>query len=202
MSSSLSTRIDHLVFAAPSLEEAIQHWEDQLGIRAVYGGRHTQRGTHNALLSLGDRCYLELLAPDPQSTVAPPRWMGIDELTTPRFTRWAIHSASIQQEAQILSAYKAELGIVEPGERQRADGNWLRWQLTCPLPSPEVEVIPFLIDWGDSPHPSAQVPRVSKNFKIEIYHPQPAQIQAVYDQLGSEVKVRAAARAAIEVNFT
>ncbi len=51
---------DHLVVAAASLEQGVDWIEDKLGTRPQPGGRHVAMGTHNALLRLGARLYLEL----------------------------------------------------------------------------------------------------------------------------------------------
>jgi len=57
-------KIDHIVLAVPNLEEGILWLEKKLGVRPAYGGQHLTEGTHNALLNLGNNCYLELLAID------------------------------------------------------------------------------------------------------------------------------------------
>lgn len=46
-------------------------------MRPVYGGRHPGAGTQNALLSLGPRSYMEILAPHtdvelPEEVASPP----------------------------------------------------------------------------------------------------------------------------------
>ena len=52
-----SVPIDHLVFAAPDLDRAVDDLAARFGVRASAGGKHTGRGTHNALLSLGPATY-------------------------------------------------------------------------------------------------------------------------------------------------
>ncbi|MEL6718114.1 MAG: VOC family protein, partial [Bacteroidota bacterium] len=72
-------QLDHIVYAVPNLEEAINWFEENAGIQPVFGGYHTTQGTKNALLKIGAQCYLELLAVDKENKeIVSPRWMGID----------------------------------------------------------------------------------------------------------------------------
>ena len=57
--------LDHLVVAARDLETGAAWLEERLGARLSAGGRHADMGTHNRLLRLGERRYLELIAIDP-----------------------------------------------------------------------------------------------------------------------------------------
>src|SRR6267154_1983665 len=94
----LLERVDHLVFATSDLESTVADVERRLGVRPAPGGRHLDRGTRNALLALGQRCYLEILGPDPEQEAPPaPRWFGIDALPSPRLVAWAANTADLEQ---------------------------------------------------------------------------------------------------------
>ena len=53
----------HLVVGVRSLPEGIAEFEQLTGIKAAVGGKHPGRGTENALVSLGEGRYLEIIAP-------------------------------------------------------------------------------------------------------------------------------------------
>ena len=54
-------RIDHVIYAATSLDAAAARVESELGLHARAGGRHEGLGTHNRIVPL-EGGYLELLA--------------------------------------------------------------------------------------------------------------------------------------------
>jgi hypothetical protein len=139
--------IDHLVYAVPDLALA-----DGLGLSLSPGGPHIGLGTRNLLASLGGNAYLEVIGPDPdQPAPEQPRPFGIDDLTEPKLVAWAARVENINEVVERAKARGYDPGPVMSMSRRRPDGVMLEWQLTPPVAG----VLPFLIDWGSTPHPSA-----------------------------------------------
>jgi Glyoxalase-like domain len=182
---------DHIVYAVPDFDQAIHDLEQKLGIRPVIGGRHLLRGTKNALVNLGNTCYLEILAADPENvTFDGPRWMGIDLITLPTITRWAMQTSKIEKDSLIIKMQNQELGTITEGERKTPEGETLRWKMTLPLPAPETDVIPFLIDWSASDfHPTDKLENGCLLQNITLYHPQPQMIETILENVSFNMKV-------------
>ncbi len=182
--------IDHLVYASPDLDSAVAALADLLGVRAQSGGQHPGKGTRNALLALGPGSYLEIIAPDPdQSDHTGPRWMSVDALDTPRLLTWAASGHDLAARRQRALAHGVPLGPVSSGRRLRGDGVLLHWELTEPEPLIAGGIVPFLIDWGSSPHPSfSAIPGVRlRAFRAE--HPDPAPIRAMMQELELPLRI-------------
>ena len=62
--------LDHLVVAAATLADGIEYVAGITGVAPHAGGKHVAMGTHNALLRLGERIFLELIAIDPDGSQA------------------------------------------------------------------------------------------------------------------------------------
>ena len=146
-------KIDHIVYCVPDLKDAITYFTDSLGIIPYIGGKHLLKGTENALINLGNGCYLELLAIDHENkNVSTPRWMGIDFIRGPKITRWAIQSENLNEDQRILKTYNPKMGVIEEGQRKTNKGSLLKWHMTLPLSEPDVELIPFVLSWKESAH--------------------------------------------------
>jgi len=92
-------RVDHLVYAVPgTLEAACADFEEKTGVRPQPGGRHEGLGTHNALVSLGQNRYFEILCRDPAQPDPPRTWMAMDSLgDSPRLVAWAALRPDLDQ---------------------------------------------------------------------------------------------------------
>lgn len=192
--------VDHLVYGARSLEEGIESLERLLGVRAVPGGKHQGRGTHNALLSLSDRSYLEIIARDPdQQPPAGGLSFGVDRIARPKLVGWAIRSEDIDGLVTAARAAGYDPGDVESMDRMRPDGLRLCWQLT---PSSADPAIPFVIDWSDTPHPSMSAPSGVALRSLFIEHPKPAEIQSILKAMNVDVPVKAGVEPALIAELT
>lgn len=169
--------VDHLVYAVPDLAAGVDLFEAQLGVRPTYGGAHPGRGTHNALVSFGDS-YLELIAPDPdQPDPAEARLFGVDDVSEGRLVTFAARpDPSTDETIESLVERGRDAGH-DPGavvemSRTSPDGIELHWRLTVPMMTHD-GFVPFLIDWGDTPHPSTTAPggvRVSDLMGTTSHH--------------------------------
>jgi len=184
-------QLDHLVYAVPDLEVALDWFEDAFGIRPVFGGCHLNKGTKNALLNLGEQSYLEIIAVDQANkNFSAPRWMGVDGIIKPTLTRWAIKSTDLTSDSAVIRKYNSEMGAIAEGERKTSDGKLLAWEMVMPLAEPVVEPIPFMVDWQRSAaHPTDNMPQQFELLSLEFTHPQPAICSPVLKELGLNIEV-------------
>ena len=64
--------VDHIIYAAPDLDSAVDDLETRLGVRAAGGGQHIGQGTHNKLLALGPRRISKSLRRIPANRIRGP----------------------------------------------------------------------------------------------------------------------------------
>jgi hypothetical protein len=163
--------LDHLVYATPDLDASVEELAERFGTEPVAGGAHPGWGTCNALVGLGTGMYLEIIGPDPtQSDPEHSRPFLIDDLPQARLVTWAYRHPDPESLRESLKDV-AQLGPVRRMSRSRPDGSTLRWRLSDPLALPAGGVIPFVIDWGTTPHPSTDLPNQCKMLELVVSHP-------------------------------
>ncbi|HSS52936.1 MAG TPA: VOC family protein [Thermoanaerobaculia bacterium] len=182
--------VDHLLLGVPDLEAGMKWFEEKTGVRPAAGGSHPGRGTRNALVALGGRHYLEIIAPDPaQAGVDNPLVSGLRKLTAPRLVTWAAASPDLEATLARLDAEKVVHSPATPGARKRPDGRELAWR-TAGVQSEFGELIPFFIDWGSTAHPSTDAPAGARLLALTFRHPKPEALKAELARLGIAAEVK------------
>jgi hypothetical protein len=184
------TQVDHLVYTVPDLKVGIDTAEKLFGVRATPGGQHPGVGTRNALIALGPASYLEIIGPDPdQPKPAGPRRFGIDDLKAPRLLTWVAKRQSLDAFAAGAKAHGFDLGAVIPGSRKRPDGVVLKWTYTDPQTVLADRLVPYFIDWGTSPHPSATAAKGVTLVGLRAEHPDAERVQQMLKVMGLDLVV-------------
>lgn len=180
-------QIDHLVYAVPDLRAGIEQLNRRLGVRAQLGGRHIGLGTHNALLALGPRTYLEIIAPDPQQPEpSMPRPFGVGSVIHAGLVGWALAVDDIEAAVAAARDRGYDPGEVVDLQREGAAGT-LRWQLTSN--AMRGGLVPFLISWGETPHPATSAPEGLLLDDLRLEHPDPAQLTVPLAALDADVQI-------------
>jgi hypothetical protein len=145
-------------------------------------------GTHNALVRLGPRTYIEIIAIDPAAPArARPRWFDLDDVRMratlaegPRLTHFADRTHAIEA---LRSAARIDPGPAHP--MARGD---LRWRITIPDDGhlPGAGLVPTLIQWDDDDqHPALRLPDAHLSLAaLAGEHPDPAPVRAALAALG------------------
>jgi glyoxalase-like protein len=149
------TQIDHIMLGIDDLDRGMKAFEEATGVKPIPGGKHP-RGTHNALVSLGDGTYVEIIAV--QKGIKPPEdFAGLDQLHTLTPIGWAVSSKDSAQLRSRLDAAGMAVTDPAPGSRITPAGKTLSWQ-TFGLKD-NFEEAPFFIVWSaQTAHPSTTSP--------------------------------------------
>jgi hypothetical protein len=169
------TLLDHILLGCNDLDKGIAFVEESTGVRAAFGGVHPGAGTRNALLSLGENRYLEIIAPDPKQPASADS-RDLRKLEEPVLVGWATHPGDIEAFAARLKQEGIAATGPNPGSRKRPDGRVLHWK-TLGLKDDAAGLLPFFIEWsGDSLHPSVDSPQGCRLLTFEAFTPKPDEL--------------------------
>jgi len=197
--------VDHLLLGVADLDRGIAWVEERTGIRPIIGGVHPGRGTRNALMSLGDGKYLEVIAPDPAQTTYSFQ-TDVRTLREPRLVTWAAGTKDIDAVAQ--RAKTAGVSVFGPsdGSRARPDGTRLAWRtlgVGTSLAAGNIDPIPFFIQWSaNTVHPSIDSPKGCALKEMRITHPNAPAVAKVLGGVGIEADVAIGSDAAIHATLS
>lgn len=185
---SIPRLLDHVVIAGPDLTSLVDWFAERTGVIAAPGGAHPT-GTANALVALtvdGRRGphYIELIGPDPdRAEPTLPTTFDIASLTEPRVQAYAVHPDDIDATVAAARSGGYDPGDVSDLSRRTPDGTVLAWRLTRGE-NHRLDV-PFLIDWGRTPHPGlSDIPAIELVSFVRS-EPDPAPLRAILSALGS-----------------
>lgn len=185
--------LDHILLGAPTLESGIRWLHERTGVEAGVGGAHPGLGTWNALASLGDSRYLEVIAPDPNQPGVDTFYVpGLRGFESPRVATWASTASAAfwQGEAPTINL---EIVHRRDGSRVRPDGRVLRWRLAFVRHRRFGTFdggLPFLIDWDErSPHPGTTSAPGLRLSGFEIRHPQAEELARALRSLDIDARV-------------
>lgn len=189
----LRTRIDHLVFAAATLDEGVAWCREALGIEPAGGGQHALMGTHNRVFRIDapgfERAYFEIIAIDPAAP-APgrARWFDLDDgrmrellAQGPRLIHFVASTTDVRAAVAALAAQGIDRGPPIPAERGA-----LRWKITVRADGRRLleGTLPTLIEWN-SAHPCDSLPASAIALQsLAVTHPQAERLRAAYATLG------------------
>lgn len=179
MTESSYLKIDHVLLFAPTLNQAMTRFEVLTGVEAQPGGAHPDHGSVNALASMGTS-YIELIA----RVDGRAGGSGIEVID------YAMRGEDIEAVATQGHALGLEVNWMD-GQRMTSDGGLLRWR-TCMFEGHEFAgLLPFFIDWGETPHPSATSPAGISSPRLTALHPDAEKLALIYRNLGINVPVAA-----------
>ncbi|MEM7127681.1 MAG: VOC family protein [Chloroflexota bacterium] len=145
------TRFDHIIIAARDLDAAMQLYTNRLGLDAQFGGQHTGRGTHNAIVRFG-LDYLEILSVVDQEELrsAPAKRVRLLDFLDHQEGGLLAYCLATD-DIDGLAEHFRTTGLDALGpfdmERTRPDGVLLKWRLLIPDGSAYRQPWPFFIEW-------------------------------------------------------
>ena len=192
----MAATLDHFIYAGRDLDAMSAQFEQRTGVAPGRGGRHPGMGTHNALASLGNDVYFELLAVDSTQKDKLQGTMGarIDALPSPRLFAYMLKGQDLAHQQNVLASHGISADLFD-ASRNTPDGRALKWRLLVPHDNPLGDFVPKFIDWLDTPHPAATSKPGCTFESFEIGHPQASQLRSLLTELGASVPVDTSDRA-------
>lgn len=155
-------QLDHLVIGCRDLDQGSRWVRERLGVGLEPGGRHALMGTHNRLLNLGQRVYLEVIAIDPDATGPQDGRRPWFDLGDAGLQAQLLRSAALIHAVYRVADLEAALAAWgDPGfECVQASRGALSWRIAVRADGRRVPGRPTLIEWGEV-HPTDSLPESS-----------------------------------------
>jgi len=196
-----SSGVDHILVGAARLDDAIAAFENATGVKAARGGKHPLAGTENALVSLGDGIYLELIAARADADPRDPFVATLRALDRPAVVGWAVRVADAAEACALLGVEGFVTSPPKPGSRVTPAGTTLQWT-TFTIEQPRIESAPFFIQWSASTvHPSVSTAVSCSLDRLQIEDPRGDDLLRLLSTLGVMAPICVAERPRITLTF-
>lgn len=174
--------IDHVVLAAPNLEDAMADFEKMTGVGPKVAATIKGLGIKSARVSFNDASYIEIIAPD-QNEPGPIgnllKSRKLKELTP-------FHYAIRSSRAEQLKVEVKQFGYVPDHITMfgaKKDGTPRKWELLYLYGHKLGGICPFFINWSNTDHPCSKLPVVGKLKKFTIRAPRDDPVHALLEHV-------------------
>ena len=198
----LEHSVDHLVLLSPSVARGMAVLTDLFGVAPAAGqGVHKDEGTEHLLLGLGGDQYIEVLcAVDSPPADSP--GAAIAQLRHPVFSTFGIRTGDMQASIKQIAPTRLAVDPVYSLSHQVNQEQCWHWKLGVVGGHDFDHQIPFLIDWGNTPHLAQRVPVGGRGLKLVAYSPNVEGLLQCYSALNVNVSVMYSEKPHLEAVIT
>lgn len=181
--------LDHIVLAAPDLEEAIAEFYKKTGVEPIKVGHINGMGIVKARVAFEGSSFLEIIAPDPNPERPGPigellKSCGLTKLVP---FHWAIRKV----DAQDLCSKVKRMGYAPDFIQMKGpnkDGECKQWETLYLYDNTLNGMCPFFIDWCTFDHPcdSETMPVVGNLIDVTISAPKDDKLHELFQETKAE----------------
>ena len=196
-------QIDHFVWGASDLAQGCEQMADMLGCAPLPGGQPPGMGTQNALLSLGDGVYLEIIAPSDDPGPEGSFGHRLAAMPAPGLITWVLRTDALAKVAKLSDSGDQDLTALGPmtTQRETPEGDMLSWELLFLGGHGFGGLLPFFIDWQDTIHPSQTSPVAAQYASLVIASPNADPLNQTFKTLDIEQRAQSADTASLKLEL-
>jgi chemotaxis protein histidine kinase CheA len=177
--------LDHIVLAAPDLDEAIKEFETKTGLAPVVAGTIKGLGIRCARVSFSDATYLEIIAPDPNGPGPIGELIKKMKLTDAVPFHYAIRTSKAEELKDEVGKFGYTPDHITMFGAKK-DGTPKKWEMLYLYGHKLGGICPFFINWSNSDHPCATLPVIGNLKKFTIRAPSDDPIHKLFEHIDVE----------------
>lgn len=163
--------LDHIILAAPDLDEAMKDFESMAGTTPVIAGAIKGLGIKCARVSFAGESYLEIIAPDPDAPGPIGQLLKNKSITELTPFHYAIRSSKAEQLKDTVKEFGYTPDHISMFGAKK-DGTPKKWEMLFLYKHKMGGIAPYIINWDNSEHPCATLPIVGKLKKFTVRFPE------------------------------